>query len=173
MKKRRIYNTLWLLLLLPLFSGCNDTDDVAAIFTGKTWKLNYITVDGEHEMVDFWGADAKQREESYKELNKEGTYNVVFEGIPEGEMINGNIRGTLIKNNNFEGTWSANGKTNSFRANVTGSDSGDILAKNFLAGLNCPNSTYEGDSNGNLYIIYKPQGGQRTFRIVFRMLNRK
>lgn len=173
MKKRRIYNTLWLLLLLPLFSGCNDTDDVAAIFTGKTWKLNYITIDGGHDMVDFWGADADKRKESYEELNKEGTYNVVFEGIPEGERISGNIRGTLVKNNSFEGTWNANGKNNNFHASVTGSDSGDILAKNFLAGLNCPNSTYEGDSNGKLYIIYKPQGGQRTFRMVFYMLNRK
>jgi len=43
---RNISKILGLLLLLPLFTGCNDSDDVAAIFTGKTWKLNYITVDG-------------------------------------------------------------------------------------------------------------------------------
>ena len=42
---RNISKILGLLLLLPLFTGCNDSDDVAAIFTGKTWKLNYITVD--------------------------------------------------------------------------------------------------------------------------------
>ena len=42
--KRSIFQIVGLLLLLPLFSGCNDSDDVAAIFTGKTWKLNYITV---------------------------------------------------------------------------------------------------------------------------------
>ena len=45
---RNISKILGLLLLLPLFTGCNDSDDVAAIFTGKTWKLNYITVDGGH-----------------------------------------------------------------------------------------------------------------------------
>ena len=39
MKKRLILKVLGLLLLLPMFSGCNDTDDVAGIFTGKTWKL--------------------------------------------------------------------------------------------------------------------------------------
>ena len=44
MKKRLILKVLGLLLLLPMFSGCNDTDDVAGIFTGKTWKLTYITV---------------------------------------------------------------------------------------------------------------------------------
>lgn len=44
--KKSIFQIIGLLLLLPLFSGCNDSDDVAAIFTGKTWKLNYITVDG-------------------------------------------------------------------------------------------------------------------------------
>ena len=43
---RNISKILGLLLLLPLFTGCNDSDDVAAIFTGKTWKLNYITVFG-------------------------------------------------------------------------------------------------------------------------------
>ena len=43
--KKSIFQIIGLLLLLPLFSGCNDSDDVAAIFTGKTWKLNYITVD--------------------------------------------------------------------------------------------------------------------------------
>ena len=47
---RNISKILGLLLLLPLFTGCNDSDDVAAIFTGKTWKLNYITVDGGHDM---------------------------------------------------------------------------------------------------------------------------
>ena len=39
MKKRLILKVLGLLLLLPMFSGCNDTDDVAGIFTGKTWNF--------------------------------------------------------------------------------------------------------------------------------------
>ena len=49
--KKNIYKIVGLLLLLPLFSGCNDSDDVAAIFTGKTWKLNYNTEDEGHEMI--------------------------------------------------------------------------------------------------------------------------
>lgn len=80
--KRSIFQIVGLLLLLPLFSGCNDSDDVAAIFTGKTWKLNYITVDGGHEMFGFW-ENEEQEKASIKELNKNGTYNIVFDGTVE------------------------------------------------------------------------------------------
>ena len=112
---RNISKILGLLLLLPLFTGCNDSDDVAAIFTGKTWKLNYITVDGGHDMFPFWENEA-QKTKIYDELNKNGTYNVIFEGTVEGDIIKGNIKGTVITTTgNFEGTWSANGKNNKFR----------------------------------------------------------
>lgn len=60
--KRSIFQIVGLLLLLPLFSGCNDSDDVAAIFTGKIWKLNYITVDGGHEMFGFWENENKRKQ---------------------------------------------------------------------------------------------------------------
>lgn len=53
MKKRLILKVLGLLLLLPMFSGCNDTDDVAGIFTGKTWKLTYITKANGHGWYKF------------------------------------------------------------------------------------------------------------------------
>ena len=147
---RNISKILGLLLLLPLFTGCNDSDDVAAIFTGKTWKLNYITVDGGHDMFPFWENEA-QKTKIYDELNKNGTYNVIFEGTVEGDIIKGNIKGTVITTTgNFEGTWSA-------------------LAKNFLEGLNNATS-YEGDEN-NLYLLYKPQSNTQTFRMVFRVVS--
>ena len=140
---RNISKILGLLLLLPLFTGCNDSDDVAAIFTGKTWKLNYITVDGGHDMFPFWENEA-QKTKIYEELNKNGTYNVIFEGTVEGDIIKGNIKGTVITTTgNFEGTWSANGKNNKFEATVEGNNGGDALAKNFLEGLNNATS-YEG-----------------------------
>ena len=62
--KKNIYKIVGLLLLLPLFSGCNDSDDAAAIFTGKTWKLNYITVDGGHEMFGFGKMRNKKKQVS-------------------------------------------------------------------------------------------------------------
>ena len=116
--KKNIYKIVGLLLLLPLFSGCNDSDDVAAIFTGKTWKLNYITVDGGHEMFPFW-ENEEQEKASIKELNKNGTYNIVFDGTVDGDVMNGNIKGTVIATSTFEGKWSANAKNNSFKATVT------------------------------------------------------
>ena len=76
--KKNIYKIVGLLLLLPLFSGCNDSDDVAAIFTGKTWKLNYITVDGGHEMFGFW-ENEEQEKASIKELLS-STYKCNFLG---------------------------------------------------------------------------------------------
>ena len=166
--KRSIFQIVGLLYLLPLFSGCNDSDDVAAIFTGKTWKLNYITVDGGHEMFGFW-----ENEEQEKASIENGTYNIVFDGTVDGDVINGNIKGSVIATSTFEGKWNANAKNNSFKATVTtaGSYGNDRLAKNFIEGLNTATS-YEGDSN-NLYLLYKPASGKQTFRMVFRVVSNK
>ena len=110
---------------------------------------------------------------SIKELNKNGTYNIVFDGTVDGDVINGNIKGTVIATSTFEGKWNANAKNNSFKATVTtaGSYGDDKLAKNFIEGLNAATS-YEGDSN-NLYLLYKPASGKQTFRMVFRVVSSK
>ena len=157
--KKSIFQIIGLLLLLPLFSGCNDS-----------WKLNYITVDGGHEMFDFFGKNEAEKKKSMDELKKNGTYNVIFEGTTEDDLIKGNIRGSVITSYPLAGTWSANGKDNKFKANITeGKDGGDKLAKNFLEGLKNATS-YEGDSK-NLYLLYKPTGNQQTFRMVFYVVN--
>lgn len=96
MKKRLILKVLGLLLLLPMFSGCNDTDDVAGIFTGKTWKLTYITVKDSHQMFNFWGNDNKAREQSMKLLDETGRYVITFNGMEESNIITGIISGTVI-----------------------------------------------------------------------------
>lgn len=163
--RKSIIKLLGALLLLPLFAGCNDSDDVAAIFTGKTWKLNYITVDGGHEMFNFWDNE-QQRDKSLKELQKNGTHNLKFEGTVEGDLIKGSIKGIIIEGSEIDKeTWSANAKNNSFQASIQGNDGGDILAKRFIEGMNAATS-YEGDSN-NLYILYKSKSNQQTFRMVF------
>lgn len=169
--KKSIWKLVGLLLLLPLFAGCNDTDDVAAIFTGKTWKLNYITVDGGHEMFAFW-ENEQEKMKIMDELNKPGTYRLVFDGIAEGDVINGNIIGSVTATSSLEGKWSANGKNNNFHTSlitIKGSYGNDKLAKNFLEGLKTATS-YEGDNN-NLYLLYKPASGNQTFRMVFRVVN--
>lgn len=168
--KKSIWKLVGLLLLLPLFAGCNDTDDVAAIFTGKTWKLNYITVDGGHEMFAFWENELEKKA-ILAELNQPGTYRLVFDGIAEDDVINGNIKGSVTTTSSLEGRWNANGKNNNFHASITttGSYGSDKLAKNFLEGLKTATS-YEGDNN-NLYLLYKPASGNQTFRMVFRVVN--
>ena len=108
MKKRLILKVLGLLLLLPMFSGCNDTDDVAGIFTGKTWKLTYITVKDSHQMFNFWGND-----------NETGRYVITFNGMEESNIIIGTLSGTVITST-FTGSWSANGKDNQFNASIQG-----------------------------------------------------
>ena len=59
---------LLLLLMLPFVSGCNDSDDVNGIFTGKVWKLTYITKKNEHKPYDFWG-DKDKYEQSIKKVH--------------------------------------------------------------------------------------------------------
>lgn len=174
MKKRMIYKISWMLLLLPLFAGCNDTDDVVGIFTGKTWKLNYITVDGGHEMFNFW-ENKDQENQSINELKKNGSYHVTFTAsLIEGHTVKGKIEGNLINGGSLTGSWNANGKNNNFQATVTGNykingnKEIDFLAEKFLEGLNSATS-YEGDSN-NLFILYKPESSNRTFRIAFRVV---
>lgn len=163
---KNLYRILGILLLFSLFSGCNDSDDTTAIFTGKTWKLNLIAVDGGHTMYDFWEGNTEAQEKSLKLLSNTGTYTLTFEGLADGDNIQGKVSGTIITSS-LQGTWNANGKNNSFRATVTGpTDNGDKLAKNFIEGLNNA-IKYEGDTN-NLYILYKPQSAQRTFRMFFK-----
>lgn len=139
-------------LLLPLISGCNDTDDVQKIFTGKTWKLNYITTKNKHEMYNFWGDDVAARKESMKLLGNGGTYLINFSGAPIDDIINGSVSGTVVTSN-FDGTWSANARNQDFKAKVTGGNETDILAKKFIEILNQATS-YSGDTN-NLYLYFE------------------
>lgn len=107
MKKRLILKVLGLLLLLPMFSGCNDTDDVAGIFTGKTWKLTYITKANGHGWYNF--PDITDESNVMEYVNGKKTFMLVFSGTVEDDIIQGTFTGSGAINAN--GTWSANGKT--------------------------------------------------------------
>lgn len=71
-------------------------------------------MDGGHEMFGFW-ENEEQEKASIKELNKNGTYNIVFDGTVDGDVMNGNIKGTVIATSTFEGKWSANAKTTALK----------------------------------------------------------
>ena len=76
--KRSIFQIVGLLLLLPLFSGCNDSDDLQGIFTGKTWKLTYINLKDKGGWMNGFS------EKSIKILNEnQESYTITFTGTEE------------------------------------------------------------------------------------------
>ena len=157
---------LLLLLMLPFVSGCNDSDDVNGIFTGKVWKLTYITEKNEHKPYDFWGDKDKYEQSIKNYINKEGAYTIKFEGETTDNVISGKFSGTLLSHS-YTGTWSANGESNAFSASVKGSESDPLgFSNKFVEGLNRATS-YKGNYD-NLFIYYKDEGG-RELCLVFHV----
>lgn len=159
MKKLFTYKALWLLLLLPLFSGCNDSDDLQSIFTGKTWKLSYINYKDNGGMMEGF---SKESMKIFNE-NKEA-YTIIFTGTEEDSRISGSISGRVITSD-IKGTWSANGKNNEFHANIGDAIGPDDLSKKFVEGLKNA-SSYTGDEKG-LFLYYK--SGQQTYVLAFHV----
>ena len=55
MKKMNTYIQLLLVaLFVPVLSAGEQEYDVIDIFTGKTWYMTYIAVEGQNKMYDFW-----------------------------------------------------------------------------------------------------------------------
>ena len=160
--KRSIFQIVGLLLLLPLFSGCNDSDDLQGIFTGKTWKLTYINLKDKGGWMNGFS------EKSIKILNEnQESYTITFTGTEEDNRIsNGAVKGRIITAD-LTGTWSANGNNNEFHASVTNVNENDDLAKEFIKGLNNA-SSYIGDDNG-LFLYYNPAGSQQTYVLAFHV----
>ena len=155
---------LLLLLMLPFVSGCNDSDDVNGIFTGKVWKLTYITKKNEHKSYNFWGDKDKYELSIKNYINKEGAYTIKFEGETTDNVISGKFSGTLLSHS-YTGTWSANGESNAFSASVKGSENDPLgFSNKFVEGLNRATS-YKGNYD-NLFIYYKDEGG-RELCLVF------
>lgn len=166
-------NCLLLLAALLLLGGCDNTDDVTAIFLGKTWKLTGI-FDGSGT-VDFWptlsGEDKiKAQNEADALKNKEGNCVLAFtEGVEDGNNISGTFNAKGIgSGSNVSGTWSANGKNNQFSASFSGGSDSNVIGNNFLIGLRSADE-YSGDIY-NLKIHYTTADNQRRY-LLFRRLN--
>lgn len=164
MKKRMLYRALWLLLLLPMFSGCNDSDDLAGIFIGKTWKLTYITKVNGNKWYKFADVDGGNYEKYFN-----GSY--VFTLTFNGEETDNTIKGTFVGAGSVEasGTWNANGKNQEFRMNVsaaTATDSKDKLAAKIIEGMKNATS-YEGSDSRNLFLRYQTDNGKENLCLVF------
>lgn len=161
MKSRLILTTmhcLAALAIITVFGSCNNSDDVVEIFTGKTWKLTYIAVNGSYEQIDLWSGNETQRAESLSQLGVSNTYLLEFNGNEINGITEGDMQGRGISST-FSGTWSADGETRELNITIriSGSET-DLLAKEFLNGLQNAKS-YTGDSR-NLFIYYEQ--GQTT-----------
>lgn len=169
MKKITLLLTgILLIALIPLISSCNNEDDVVEIFTGKTWKMSRLTDHGKNPPQFYQGIWKTENEKmrSMELLNKEGNFQVTF----EGSEVNGEVNGTQVKiqgvGSTATGTWQANGKDNTVRIqikNVRGTET-DPLAKAFMAAIRKVFS-YEGDIN-QLTLFYQ-EDNQITRKIGF------
>ena len=157
---------LFLLLLFPLLSGCNNTDDLSSIFLGKTWKLTDILEKDLSSSSDYWNGN-QSAESTSRELVKQGdNCTITFNGTIAGNTINGKISGRATSTT-FSGTWRADGESRTFSASATSpSVDSDVLGRAFLDGLNNKATSYSGDEN-NLYIYFKE--GQKTKCLLFHV----
>lgn len=81
-----------LTLVIPFLSGCNDTDDVQKIFTGKTWKMTYITKKNEHSWYKFTDV-SEAIYKSYDPINGTKAFKISFTGSTEDNIIRGEFSG--------------------------------------------------------------------------------
>lgn len=166
---KQMIKNKWLLLvilLLPILSGCNDTDDVQRIFTGKTWKLSVIRFAGsDKECKDYWvNAQGEFNQKAFEKSNKlVGTgdnFTLTFSGTTTNDIISGKLNGRAVSVTINNVGWSANGENKDFKTGVTPSNDTDVLANAFLKALSTAES-YDGDEN-NLY-LYFSEGQQKKF----------
>lgn len=167
---KQYQKSLFLLCLVSVsfcFSGCEQTDDVAGIFTNKTWKLTMIYRDGDGSKpalaADYWGGDEEARDQSISKLEKEGTFTITFEGLESDGVIKGTYTG-FVTNASISANWEANGKTNAFTTTQGDKSDNDALGRAFINALKNA-YRYEGDYN-NLSIYFK-EGAQKKY-LLFR-----
>ena len=95
-------NISLVLLTLLSFASCATEDDIEEIFIGKTWYMNGATVNGmrlNSEIKNFY-TDAG-----------EGAYYISFSA--------GTFQGVLSSGVTFAGKWSADGKKQTMRFDIT------------------------------------------------------
>lgn len=144
------------LILIPVLSGCNDTDDVQKIFTGKTWRMTNITrgKKDDGKWFTFPGVTEKDYE-SYDPVKGSRAFRISFEGSTLDDVISGKFNNVSPSAISINGSWNANARNNDFHANVekSSSSSGDALGKYIIEAIQKATS-YEGDEY-NLFLYYE------------------
>ncbi len=156
-----------LFLLLPVMSGCNNEDDITAIFNGKSWKLARLTDEGSGDAFysDLWSSDA-EREKSLEALSQSG-FTVQTTCVEDDGVMTGTLSAQGILAYISNASLTIDGKSRSFLVNgtISGSES-DPLAIAFLNGL-LNVYKYEGDSH-NLTLYFKEGNKTRIIGLVVR-----
>lgn len=156
-------------LLIPFLMGCNDTDDVQKIFTGKIWKMTNITrgKKDQGKWFSFPGV-TKEDYESYNPTIGTRAFRISFEGSTLDDIISGKFNSVSPSSVAINGTWNANARNNDFHADIekSSSSSGDALGKYIIEAMQKA-TTYEGDeynlflyfeyNNEVLYIAFTPE----------------
>lgn len=165
MKKTKI-----IMLIMPLLmclQGCDQTDEVGRIFTGKTWKLTMIFHDKNKPTLstDYWTTDEAYRT-SMEKLEVKNNFTITFEGFEKDGTISGTYSGR-VTSTNISGSWNADGTSNSFGTNQQEAKDGDVLGTAFIDALRRAYK-YEG-TEIDLRIYFKENGAKKM--LLFRVLD--
>lgn len=173
-RQNEIYHTslckLFIMVIAILsLSSCNNEDDVIEIFTGKTWKLSYISEDGKNIMWNFWGNNDIAYQSSMTALQNPSNFTLDFNGTNLNGITGGSFNGKA-SSAVISGQWSADGGSNKLTiSNVTprtNTDADAYIGNAFLTGIR--NAKRYGGDNSHLYIYYEE--GQRTLVLNFTPL---
>lgn len=140
MKLRHI---LYLLIALPLMTGCNNEDDINEIFISGTWNVGNFYNGGDWHKVNDGARPVYTKEEDFKALN---ALTVTF-------MEDGSLQGKL-DNGTFTAQWKANGEDRTLSIiNIKTSATPNGKGKQLIEALKNA-AYYKGDSK---YLKIAPQ----------------
>lgn len=138
-------------LIVTLLSGCNDTENVKELVTGKHWRL-----------ISFYDKNGNKILDRYPDANK------IFIANPDGFYLSfaddNTFKGKGAKCS-FSGTWRGDGKSNFFSMNITqmsGSET-DLVAIDFISAVK-ETTVYKSGYN-NLSLYYKNKNEYMSFFI--------
>lgn len=95
----KLKHVLYLILTLPLLSGCNNEDNVDEIFVSGTWNVGNFYNGGDWDKLNDGARPAYTKEDDLKALNYL-TVTFMEDGTLQGRMNNGT----------FTANWKANGE---------------------------------------------------------------
>ncbi|MGL5272266.1 MAG: DUF4847 family protein [Phocaeicola sp.] len=131
----KLKSLLYLLLTLPFLCGCNNEDDLEAIFQSGTWNVaNLFTTTN-------WKDDNKGTE-----IYTDGSQVETFNKMAILFQADGNITGTLSNNVTLKGTWSADASKRTITINISNTVTYTGLNKIVVDQLK-ETKHYRGDSN--------------------------